>query len=126
MEQSYGNAFVDILGAYLNFGLDKMFHNIAMRKSQALVRYIKSQGIQDEKQIMDIIDLYLKKRGGILYSTFVRTFRKNKIKQVANGEQASQIKGYITYIHGKYTLLSRNKSQIVKARRNLRNLKNLF
>ena len=123
MSQKYGEALFGLGAAYINSGLDKMFHNIAMRKSQVLVRYLHSNGIHDEKYITDCVDLYLKKRGGIIYSSFVRKFQRDKIKQVANGESASQFEGILTYIRNKYTLISPfNKAQMIKAKRNIKKI----
>ena len=118
----YKNAFHITMVTNINLGLDKMFHNIAMRKAQVLVRHLKSQGISDEDTLTQAVDLYMKKRGGILYSTFVRKFQKNKIKQVARGEKASQIKGVMTYLQRKYTFGSESKAQMVKAKRNFKKL----
>lgn len=103
----------------LSFGLDKLFHNIAMRKSQLLVKKLKNEG-KDNKFINESVNYYLKKNGGIIYSNFVRKFKSKDIKKVVNGENAPQLKGLIPFVQTKLAIFSSNKPLKIKCRRNLK------
>ena len=120
-------ALIMAVFGYMQMGLDKMFHNIAMRKSQDLVRFLKSKSMTDENHLTEMVDYYLKRHGGLVYSNFVRKFQYDKIEAVAKGEFATQIKGLMTFLRDKYTLLTPkavNKAQAVKRKNNINRLFN--
>lgn len=98
---SYAGAVLAGTLSIMQLGLDKLFHNLAIRKSQILVRNLKNQG-KDKQFITNAVDYYLKTSGGIIYSNLVRKFKKKDIEKVVNGENAPQIPGIMTYIQTYY------------------------
>ena len=106
-------------GILVHLGLDKLFHNIAMRKSQLLVKMLKHDD-KDEEFIYKSVDYYLKKNGGIVYSNFVRKFKKGDIKKIVDGENAPQLKGLVPFIQTKLAIFSNNEALKVKGRRNFK------
>ncbi len=116
----YDIAAVEMGLFFVQSGLDKMFHNIAIRKSAALVRKLKNIGITKESELSFAVDYYLKKNGGLVYSNLIRKFAPNQIHKVVHGEKPPQIKGLMSWLQSKFTLFSfYNKSQMVKAKKNV-------
>lgn len=131
LASKYDLAAADMFIFFVQSGLDKMFHNIAMRKSAALVRKLKNIGITQEADLIFAVDYYLKKNGGLVYSNLVRRFAPNQIHKVVQGEKPQQIKGLMSWLQSKVTLFSfYNKSQRVKAKKNVvklaKNIVNVF
>lgn len=105
---------------FMQSGLDKMFHNIAMRKSATIVRMLKNTGIKDESDLIFAVDYYLKKNGGLVYSNIIRNFAPTQINKIVQGEKPSQIKGLMSWLQTKVTLGSYyNKPQMIKAKKNI-------
>ena len=119
----YGMAGFDFALIFIQSGLDKMFHNIAMRKASVIVRRLKNWGITDDSDLKFAVNYYLKKNGGLVYSNLVRKFAPNQIKKVTEGEKPPQIKGLITWLQSKISLASfYNEPQMCKAKKNLQKL----
>lgn len=100
-------------------GFDKLFHNIAIRKSQLLAKELRNKN-KDDQFIAEAVDYYLKKNGGLIYSNFVRKFKKEDIQSVVKGEQAPQFSGIIPFVQTKLAVFSHNKPLRVKGRKNLK------
>lgn len=116
---------------FIQSGLDKMFHNIAMRKASVMVRKLKNIGLTKESDLTFAVDYYLKNNGGLVYSNLIRKFAPNQIHKVVKGEKPHQIKGLMSWLQSKVTLFSfYNKPQMVKAKRNIlklgKNIKNML
>ncbi len=127
----YDAAALDMALFFIQSGLDKMFHNIAMRKSSVLVRKLKKMGFASESDLIFAVDYYLKKNGGLVYSNLVRKFAPNQIRKVVKGEKPPQIKGLMSWLQSKVSLCSYyNKPQMIKAKRNIlklgKNIKNML
>ena len=90
-----------------------------MRKSQLLAKVLRNNN-KDDQFIAESVDYYLKKNGGIIYSNFIRKFKKEDIKKVVDVENAPQLKGLIPFIQTKLAVFSDNKALKVKGRRNLK------
>ncbi|OGI04207.1 MAG: hypothetical protein A2Y25_08870 [Candidatus Melainabacteria bacterium GWF2_37_15] len=98
----WGSASFHTVFAMYNHGLDKLFHNVALRKSKLLIKQLKKQGIKDKEELRFSISNYLGKRGGIIHSNLFRLFSQKKIEKLVETGKLPEIKGIIYKIHRKY------------------------
>lgn len=130
IQQHYIGAAIAGGFSLIELGLDKLFHNLAMRKSQIMVKELKAKG-KDKQFITDAVDYYLKTSGGIVHSNFVRKFRKKDIAKVVDGEKCTQIPGIVSFIQTDCALGQvHNKPAYMKAQKNkkvfMNKMQNIF
>ncbi len=130
LQEHYGFAALAGVFSLAELGLDKLFHNLAMRKSQIIVKELKAMG-KDKKFITEAVDYYLKTSGGIIHSNFVRKFRKKDIAKVVSGKECPQIPGIISFIQTECAFgQMHNKPAYMKAQKNkkifINKMRNIF
>lgn len=111
---------------FINLGLDKTFHNIALRKSLIMRRFLKQKGIRNNEDLSYAINIYLKKRGGVLYSNLFRLFNQDKIKKMASDGHLPKLKGLVYKIQVKDGGLTSYLIPAVKRKKFLKKLKGVF